>query len=176
MQELDAGGRAAPLRLHTDEVRAEWLDYNGHMNLAYFIVVFDRATDKFLDLLDIGESYRFRTERSLYTAELHATYHRELMEGETVAVTTRAMGADAKRLHVFHELHLVAPRAERRAHAGELAATNELMMLHVDMKAGRAVPFEREAAERLRRLVEAHARLPRPAQAGRAIAMSKGGR
>lgn len=169
----DVGAWNEPLRLHTDTVIREWLDYNGHMNLAYYLVVFDRATDKFLDLLDIGESYRFRANRSLYTAELHATYHRELMEGEQVAVTTRVMGADAKRLHVFHELHLVTPRLERKAHAGELAATNELLMLHVDMKAGRAVPFENDAADRLRRLVAAHARLPRPFQAGCAIGLRR---
>ncbi len=89
---------------HQASVRPEWVDANGHMNLAYYIVVFDHATDVAFAALGMGPGYRARTGCSSFVVETHTLYEREVMENERLEVTTRLLGADAKRLHLFHEM------------------------------------------------------------------------
>src|SRR5579872_1608096 len=107
------------------EVLPEWIDSNGHMNLAYYVVVFDQATDRLYDALGIGNAYRAATGNSCFTAETHTLYEREVLVGEKLRVGTFLLGADAKRLHYFHEMFHVA--------SGARAAAQELMALHIDM-------------------------------------------
>lgn len=153
----------APFAEHEATIRAEWVDYNGHMNLAYYVLVFDHATDRLLDAIDLGEAYRRRAEASLFVVESHVVYAREVHEGQRVRITSLVAGADAKRLHLFHEMH--------HADDGFLAATNELMMVHVDMAARASSPMPADAAARAATAAAAHAGLPRPRQLGRAISM-----
>jgi acyl-CoA thioester hydrolase len=87
---------------HRDTVRPEWIDSNGHMNLACYVVAFDHATDKLYAALEIGDAYREATGLSCFTAETHTLYERELMLGEALLVRTVLLGVDAKRLHYFH--------------------------------------------------------------------------
>lgn len=154
---------SAPFAEHEETVRPDWVDYNGHMNLAYYVLVFDHATDRLLDAIDLGEAYRQRTGASLFVVESHVVYAREVHAGDRLRVTTRVAGADAKRLHLFHEMH--------HAGGGFLAATNELMLVHVDMATRAAAPMPEDAAARAAAAVEAHAGLPRPRQLGRSIAL-----
>ncbi|MFT5132054.1 MAG: acyl-CoA thioester hydrolase, partial [Gammaproteobacteria bacterium] len=63
----------APLLLHTESVQADWIDYNGHMNLAYYVLIFDHATDAFLDYIGITEKFRKANQASTFAAELHIT-------------------------------------------------------------------------------------------------------
>ena len=93
-----------PLELLRTAVRPEWLDYNGHMNVAYYMVVFDHGTDALLDRLGVGQRYRRATARSVYVLEAHLTYESEVKEGEVVRVTSQLIAADEKRLHVFHRM------------------------------------------------------------------------
>ena len=74
---------------HTDTVRPEWIDSNGHMNLAYYVVVFDLATDRLYDALGIGNAYREATGNSCFTAETHTIYEREVKVGDGLRVATR---------------------------------------------------------------------------------------
>lgn len=90
---------STPIPLHEESVRPEWIDRNGHMNLAYYIVIFDHATDALFDVLGIGEAYTQTTNNSLFVVETHTLYQRELREGERVQVRSLVLGADAKRLH-----------------------------------------------------------------------------
>ena len=72
----------APLELHREAVLPEWTDYNGHMNVAFYLLAFDHATDAFFDHLDLGHAYRKRTDCSLFTLEAHVSYAKELNEGD----------------------------------------------------------------------------------------------
>ena len=89
---------------HQDVVRPEWIDSNGHMNLAYYVVVFDLATDAMYRILGIGDDYRDATGNSCFTAETHTLYEREVRLGDRLLVKTSLLGADTKRLHYFHEM------------------------------------------------------------------------
>ena len=152
-----------PFDRYEGEVLPEWIDANGHMNLAYYIVLFDYATDALFDAIGIGRRYKDTTNHGTFVAETHNLYERELLVGEQVRVATRILGTDSKRLHLAHEMFSLA-NAER-------AATQELMYLHIDLAARRVVPWLPDASERVDAAAAAHARLARPGWAGRHIAM-----
>jgi len=154
---------AEPLPTYRARVLPEWIDYNGHMNLAYYLVAFDKATDALFDRLGIGPSYVRSTQHSLFALEAHVTYAREPKEGDPIAITAQLVDVDEKRLHFFH--------AMRHEKEGHLAATIEFMAVHVDVQGRRAVPFPREAAERIEAMLAEHRLLPRPPQLGRSIGL-----
>ena len=149
---LSTGGRAVP---------PEWIDYNGHMMDAYYFMAFTEATEAFLDHVGLGAAYRARTGSGIYTAESHLCFLSSVTSGATLAYHTQLLGHDAKRLHVFHRL----------TRAGSVAATCELMFLHVS--AERVTPMPPKAAAAVAALAAEHAALPRPDQAGRRIALQR---
>lgn len=155
----------APLRLCETEVRPEWVDYNGHMSEAFYVLVFGFTTDAFLDLIGMDADYRGRSGMSLYTLEVHVSYLREVRREEPLVVTTRLLDLDHKRAHLFHAMHHGADDG--------LLATEEVMMLNVDTAKARSAPFPEGVAARLREVREAHADLPAPEQAGRSIAIKR---
>ena len=152
---------------HREPVLADWVDYNGHMNVAYYVLVFDHATDAFLDHIGLDDAHRDATGESVFVVEAHVTYEREAMEGDELSVTTQVLDCDAKRMHIFHRMH---------ANGGsEVIATNELMILSVDLNTRRAAPLSDSAAERLHARRAAHDGLEAPAQAGRTIGIRRRG-
>jgi acyl-CoA thioester hydrolase len=153
------------LDLYRGRVQAEWIDYNGHMNLAYYLLCFDKASDLLLDRLDLGESYRRRSDRTNFVLEAHLNYDRELREGAPLRITSLLADADEKRLHVFHEMF--------HGDEGWRAATSELLMLHVDLAGPRSVPFAEPQRSAVRTLLAEHAALPRPVELGRSIAIRR---
>lgn len=155
-----------PLCLHRGVIRPEWIDHNGHMNVAYYVLVFDLGTDGFLDYLGIDAAYRERTGNSTYVLESHITYERELKEGDAYRVTTQLLDCDAKRLHYFERLFREADDT--------LAATTEIMLAHMNMATVRTAPMPAEVHGNVAALMEAHARLPRPPQVGRIIGIGAG--
>lgn len=157
-----------PLTLHRETVRPEWIDYNGHMNVAYYLLAFDHATDAVLDRFGIGKAYVAAENRSLFVVDAHLTYAREVTEGTPLRFESLLLGADAKRLHLFHEM--------RHAEEGWLVATAEFMLLHVDLGTRKTSPFPPAVAAALAGQAAAHAALPRPPQAGRAVARLDGSR
>ena len=146
-------------------VRPDWIDYNGHMNVGYYVVAFDQATEAVCAHLGVGEAYRRQADASMFVVEAHVVYEREVMESSPLVFRSRVVDFDAKRLHLLH----------RMFHAGEgyLAATNELMCLHVDLSKRRAAPFPDDAMDRVRALGEAHARHAPTAGVGRAIGLRR---
>jgi acyl-CoA thioester hydrolase len=155
----------APFDVYRDRVRPEWIDHNGHMNMGYYLVVFDLATDEFFSWVGLGEGHRRSRRVTTFSLETHVTYHREVREGDPLRFTTRLIAYDAKRLHYFHEMW--------HAEAGYLAATNELMSLHVSLDTRRAASMAPEILDRLETILAAHQKLPLPAQVGRSIGLSK---
>ena len=152
-----------PLPCPEQAVEPTWIDYNGHMNMAYYHVAFDRAVDFAYDQLGLGAHYVETAQASLFTAEVHVCYLQELSQGEHFTVNWQLLGFDSKRLHFFEHLHC----GER------LIATSEQMALHVSMETRRTAPFPEEAVARLDYVAKAHAALPRPAQQGRILGIPK---
>lgn len=151
----------APLVSTERVVLPEWIDHNGHMNIAYYVVAFDLATDDAFDYFGLNDQYREEHNCSTFTLELHVNYLREVMEGDRFSVHITVLGVDAKRLHLFHEMF--------HAETGELVATNENMFVHVDMEQRRSTPFPEHIGCRLREIAAAHASLPRHENTGRSI-------
>jgi acyl-CoA thioester hydrolase len=153
----------APFERYEGEVQPEWIDANGHMNLAYYVVLFDYATDAIFEAIGMGWSYRHATGFGTFAVETHNLYERELMLGERVRVRSIVLGVDSKRLHLGHEM--------LHAESGERVATQELMYLHVDLSRRRVAAYPPELQARVVDAAAAHARLQRPLWAGRHIAM-----
>jgi acyl-CoA thioester hydrolase len=148
----------APVSRWTEKVRPEWLDYNGHMNVAYFVLIFDHGTDEFYPLIGLGKPYRNRTGKSTFAVESHITYQRELSVNEEVRVTTQLLGFDEKRIHYFHTMWHVEK--------GVQMATLEQLALHVDLTSRKVEPMPEESQERLRQMWEKHKDLPLPKEVG----------
>jgi carnitine 3-dehydrogenase len=157
---LGDGAIPAPLRLYETTVPADWIDYNGHVNDSRYLLAFGEATDALLAAIGVDDAY-VAAGASYYTVETHLAHQGAAFEGDRLQVSTQVLGADAKRLQLFHVL----------TRAGEDAplATAEQMLLHVDAAAQKASEAPAELAARVTRLAAAHASLPRPEGAGRAI-------
>ena len=153
---------AQPLR-HKGRVLPEWIAYNGHLMDGYYLVAFTEATEACLQTLGFGPEYRARTGSSVYTVECHVNFVRETRLSDDLEYETLLLGADEKRLRMFHTM--------LRASTGEVLATNELMFLHVNPQLGRASPMPAESFVLAQSLAEAHSTLGRPDNAGRAISM-----
>jgi len=154
---------AAPLDVYRDVVRPEWIDHNGHMNVGYYLVVFDFATDEFFRWVGLDAAHRHAHAITTFCLEAHVTYHREVRSGDPLRFTTVLLGHDAKRIHYIHAMY--------HAREGFLASTNELMSLHVDLATRRGAPMHPAVVERLAAIQAAHDALPRPPQAGRRISL-----
>ena len=152
-----------PFDAHRGVVRAEWIDANGHLNMGYYVVAFDLATDAWLDHIGLTEAERVRSGATTFTLESHVNYLREVKEADALRFTTRLLAFDAKRIHYFHEMH--------HATEGYLAATNELMSLHVNLATRRAAPMAEDVLARLADVLSVHETLPMPSQVGRRIGL-----
>ena len=144
-------------------MRPEWIDHNGHLNLAYYIVLFDEATDALWSAIGLGHDYRARTGLGTFAVETHTLYLAELVQADETTATSIVLATDAKRLHIAHEL--------RRSSDDAVAARQELMYLTVDLATRRSVPWPPETAASLAAAAAAHATLARPSWVGRRLAI-----
>jgi acyl-CoA thioester hydrolase len=145
----------APFLSSVMRIEPQWIDYNGHLNMAYYNVLFDRAIDELWLELGIGPAYMKERHGSTFTAECHVRYLREIHQGDPVQIAILLVAADAKRLHTFEEL--------RHASEGWLSATSENITLHVDISP--------DIRARIQAVADAHAAIARPEGIGRKIAM-----
>jgi len=159
---LNNGG---PIICPEQRVEKAWIDYNGHMNMAFYNLAFDRALDHVYDLLGIGAEHVAAGGGSCFTLETHVNYLQEVLLDDPLRVEFQLLDRDAKRLHFFEQMY--------HAEEGYLAATSEQLALHVDMGSRRAAPFADDVMARVDSLFEAHRRLERPEQAGRVIAIRR---
>ena len=150
---------AEPLRLAAGRVPEAWIDYNGHMTESRYLEVFGMATDALLERIGADAAY-VAGGHSYYTVETHIRHLDEAKLGEAWQATTQILACDDKRVRVFHRLH---------AGDGRLLATGEQMLLHVDIKGGRACRAAAEVVARLAPLAAAHRPLAWPDVAGRAV-------
>lgn len=155
-----AADLSQPLRLHTARVPPEWVDYNGHAHESRYLQVVGDATDALLRFIGVDADY-VAAGGSYFTVETHLSHLDQARADDRLHVTTRVLGCDEKRLHVFHQLYRSADDA--------LLATGEHMLLHVDTAAGRAGPARQDVRARAATIAEAQAGLPMPPQVGRSI-------
>lgn len=155
----------APVVCPPKKVLKPWVDYNDHMNLAYYSVVFDQALDHIFDRLGIGEAYAKAGQGSCFTLEVHICYLQELSLGDPLRVTWQLLDWDPKRIHYFEAMY--------HADEGYLAAVSEHISLHVSLQTRRSAPLPEPVQEALRKISAAHGELPRPAQVGRVIGIRR---
>ena len=155
--------KAEPFRSSIMQIEPQWIDYNGHLNMAYYNVMFDRAIDQLWLKLGIGPTYMKERHGSTFTAECHVRYLREIHLGDPVQIWVWLLEADDKRLHTFEEL--------RHATEGWISATSENMSLHIDMASRKVAPFPADIRERIASGVKDHCAVPRPEGIGRNVAM-----
>jgi acyl-CoA thioester hydrolase len=145
-----------------------WIDHNGHMNVGYYHVAFDIASEPFFEWLGLTPTLRREQASSTFALESHLHYHREVREGDRLRFEARLIDADSKRLHFFQTMH--------HADQGYLAATFETLSIHMDMRVRRPAPMPAVMAERVQSVLAAHRALPRPWQVGHVIAARSPGR
>ena len=144
-------------------VMEEWCDYNGHLNLAYYVVMFDLATDAFYDSMDFGETYKIKTNYSWFTGESHVCYLSELFVNNRVYCDTQLIEFDSKRMHYFHRMF--------KFNDDQLAATNELLALHVDLNERKVTKIPNEKSDNLHHLLNEHRSFDVPKQLGSKISL-----
>jgi acyl-CoA thioester hydrolase len=136
----------------------DWVDYNGHLSEAYYVLIFGHATDAVMDALGIDPEFRDRTGTSLFTTEAHVRYLEQVRAGDLVEVRSSVIGMSQKVLWIWHEMVV----------AGSLRATEEVLAVHVDVAAGAATPLPPELRQAAQGMLE-----PPPPHAARRIEVSR---
>jgi acyl-CoA thioester hydrolase len=144
-------------------VENQWTDYNGHMNMAYYAVLFDRAADELFESFGLGAAYVKATNCTTFTLETHTSYANELKAGDEVRVETQIIAADQKRVHYVQQMF--------RGETGYLACVLEVMISHVDMNVHRTSPFPEHVLRNINAMAEVHKTLPLPPQVGHLIGL-----
>ena len=144
-------------------VEDQWTDYNGHLNMAYYAVLFDRGAEELFESFGLGADYFKTTNCTTFTLETHTTYANELHAGDEVRIETQIIGADQKRVHYVQQMF--------RGDTSYLACVLEVMLSHVDMTAKRTSPFPDHIQAKINEMAALHKPLPLPPQVGHVIAL-----
>ena len=126
------------LSVWREPVQDAWIDYNGHLSEAYYVLVLGHATDAVMDAVGLGPSYRSANDASLYTVEAHVRYLEEVPAESELEVRSSVIGVTPKLLWIWHELWV----------ADRLRATEEVLGVHV--QGGVAAPLPVDVAARAR--------------------------
>lgn len=154
------------LKTWSGTVLATWVDYNGHLNDGYYMVVFSEASTALMAMIGLDDAGRKATGHSMFTLESHINYLQEVKQDKAIEVYTQILGSDAKRLQIYQSMVLAGTET--------LLAANEQMLLNIDMSGPKAAPFAPTVMAKVQMLTVAHRSLPRPKYAGRTIALSGG--
>jgi acyl-CoA thioester hydrolase len=155
----------APLAIHRSTVLPEWVDWNGHMNVAFYVTAFDQAGGAFMRNIGLGRRYVENKLGMTFVLEVHVTYDRELREGAPLRFVTQLLARDAKKVHLYHEMF--------HAEQGYLAATCEVVLMNIDYTTRRSGPWPKPVGERLEAVWATHKDLARPPKAGRVMGLTK---
>ena len=151
--------------IHFATVLPEWIDYNGHMNVAYYVLAFDNATDRLLDNMGLGQHHVETNNSSFFVVEAHVNYLAEVVEGAPLRFTVQMLDHDEKRLHFFTRMY--------HRDEGFLAATSEWLGVHIDLGTRRTSTMPAEAMNKLAALKADHQNIPWPDQAGRKMGIRR---
>ncbi len=139
---------------HREHVSPDWIDYNGHLNVAYFVLVFDHATDAALEQLGLDENYRQTTGCSVFVSDMRVSYFREVMAYEELWIRSRLLSRDAKRVVIRHQMFC--------SRIDQAVASNEVTCVHVDLSQRRSTPWPPAVADRLTTALGQEAEHPQP--------------
>lgn len=144
-------------------VGRDWLDYNEHMNVAYYLKAFDDAGEGLTLVIGMGAEYTRRTNNSWAALESHITFQNEALLGDELRIESRVLDFDDKKMHIYQEMF----------RGDELLATHEQLGLHFDTAARRGSVFTPSVRDNLEHLHGAQAQLARPAAVGRSIGLRR---
>jgi acyl-CoA thioester hydrolase len=144
-------------------VEDQWTDYNGHLNMAYHAVLFDRAAEEMFETFGLGADYVKRTNCTTFTLETHTTYANELHAGDQVRIETQIIGADSKRVHYVQQMF--------RGDTSYLACVLEVIVSHVDLGAKRTSPYPDDIQAKINEMAALHKQIPLPPQVGHVIGL-----
>ena len=122
--------------LSTTKIINKWTDYNGHMNLAFYILVFDKGAEIILSKFKMGEESAKKNKKSTMAVESYTTYNNEVKENEEVDICLSYVDHDKKRLHLKLEMY--------EKNKNILSATTEVIYLYVDLNIRKVAEFENE--------------------------------
>ena len=134
--------------LTTKKIIKEWTDYNNHMNLSYYILVFDMGAEIILSKFKMGEHSAKTTKKSTMVVETHTTYNQEVKEDDEVDVSLAYFDHDNKRLHYKLEMHDKTKNI--------LSATTEVLALYMDLNKRKVVDFEDEKIKIMNKFIDEH--------------------
>ena len=154
-----------PIESYSGTVLPEWIVDNNHMNVAYYVLAFDYATDALFNFLGLSRAYKDTNNVSTFAVDMNVSYLRELRLGEPLIIQTRMLDCSDKALHYFHEMY--------HGTEGYLSATNEVLSMHMDMEIRRIAPMATEIIEWTEQVLDAHASLPTAKTAGRALGIRR---
>jgi acyl-CoA thioester hydrolase len=128
--------------IYRDTVKPEWVDYNGHLRDAFYMLIYSLATDAFMDRIGLDEAGRSARHRTLYTLEAHVSYLREIKEGAAVRVDAWTLGVDRKRIHLYLEMF--------EGDGDEPVSACEQMLMHIDTSgAPKGASFDDDVAAKI---------------------------
>ena len=117
-------------------IKKEWTDYNNHMNMAYYVLVFDQVWEIMLEKFKMGESSAKTSEMSTMVVETHTTYNNEVKQGDEVEINLTFFDHDKKRLHF--KMEMIEKSSKK------LSATLEMLSLYIDLNKRKVTEFEDE--------------------------------
>jgi len=147
------------------KINPDWIDHNGHLNVAYFVLAFDYATDAYYETCLIGNAYPVESGCSVFTLGMDVDYLTELFAGDVVEITTKLLDWDYKRLHYYHTMVSLSTR--------KIAATNECLGMNVNLQSRRSAPFPERVQQKLRDLLEQSKGLPCQQKQGRRLTIPR---
>lgn len=148
------------------EVKPEWIDFNGHLNAGYYFVIFDDSVTDFMAFVGLDRAHRDKHNVTTFSVEGHITFEREMSLGAPIEIRSQLLGWDAKKFHYINVMH---HRTE-----GWIAATNELLSMHISLDTRRSAPMAEEVQHRLASIYDVHRQMPVPPQVGRVIGLKSG--
>ena len=147
------------------KVKPEWIDYNGHMNVAFYLMVFDEAIDIFNEKIGLGPNYKKLTNKSTFALESHIVWIKEMKLGERMSFTVQIIDCDHKRIHFFVTMFHYENKIE--------VATYEVLLMHIDLFSKKSCDFPSNIKEKLETIMKAHIKLPKPKLYGSTIGIRK---
>lgn len=156
--------RSAPFYSSWFEIEKEWIDYNDHLNMGYYPVIFDRASDEVFSQFGFGPDYIAATNQTTFSLEFHVRYLKEVKLGERVRSSFHVIDHDTKRFHSFQELF---------NEDGVLCATGEGLTIHVTLDGPKVTPMPEDILARVAAMAAEHGKLERPKGVGSRIGIRR---
>lgn len=149
------------LVVYRDKVQPDWIDYNGHLNDAYYVVAFSRGLDGFMEAIGLNAAFRDQNQVSMFTLQCMTHYFKEIDEKEPFIITCQLIDHDHNKAHLYLQMW--------HQETGEEHAAFEAMMLHMDMAERRSAPWRPETKEKVKAILAKDQELPLPDKVGSAI-------